>query len=60
MTTLELPQRPQEAAVSHDEYLRLARRAKQLSWRSLGYMGVEGGVALVAGFIAASPALIGF
>jgi divalent metal cation (Fe/Co/Zn/Cd) transporter len=60
MTTVELPQRPQQAAIPQDEYLRLARRARQLSWLSLAYMGAEGGVALVAGFIAASPALIGF
>lgn len=60
MTTVELPRRPQQAAISQREYLRLARRAKQLSWLSLAYMGLEGGVALAAGFIAASPALIGF
>ena len=60
MTTAELPQRPPQAAIPQHEYLRLARRARQLSWLSLAYMGVEGGVALVAGFIAASPALIGF
>jgi hypothetical protein len=28
------------------EYLRLARRAKWLSWASLGYMALEGGVAI--------------
>jgi SAM-dependent methyltransferase len=60
LTTVELPPRPQRAAISQHEYVRLARRAKQLSWLSLAYMGLEGGVALVAGFIAASPALIGF
>jgi divalent metal cation (Fe/Co/Zn/Cd) transporter len=59
VTTVELPQRPQ-AEIPRHEYLRLARRAKQLSWLSLAYMAVEGGVALTAGIIAASPALIGF
>ena len=42
------------------EYLRLARRAKWLSWASLGYMALEGGVAIVAGIVAGSVALIGF
>jgi divalent metal cation (Fe/Co/Zn/Cd) transporter len=42
------------------EYLRLARRAKWLSWASLGYMAVEGLVAVVAGIVAGSIALIGF
>jgi len=60
MTTVGLPQRRPSPAISRAEYLRLARRAKQLSWLSLAYMAVEGGVALTAGVIAASPALIGF
>ncbi|HEV2773038.1 MAG TPA: cation transporter [Thermoleophilaceae bacterium] len=60
MTTLELSRSPRQAAIPQGEYLRLARRAKQLSWLSLAYMGIEGGVALTAGIIAASPALIGF
>jgi divalent metal cation (Fe/Co/Zn/Cd) transporter len=42
------------------ENLRLARRAKWLSWASLGYMALEGGVAIVAGIVAGSVALIGF
>jgi divalent metal cation (Fe/Co/Zn/Cd) transporter len=42
------------------EYLRLARRAKLLSWASLGYMAIEGLVAIVAGVTAGSIALIGF
>jgi divalent metal cation (Fe/Co/Zn/Cd) transporter len=42
------------------EYLRLARRAKLLSWASLGYMAIEGVVAVVAGIVAGSIALIGF
>jgi divalent metal cation (Fe/Co/Zn/Cd) transporter len=42
------------------EYLRLARKAKVLSWASLGYMAVEGIVAIVAGIVAGSIALIGF
>ena len=42
------------------DYLRLARRAKWLSWVSLAYMAVEGLVAVVAGIVAGSIALIGF
>ena len=51
-----------EAAVAHasPEYLRLARRARLLSWASLGYMALEGLVAIVAGIVAGSIALIGF
>jgi divalent metal cation (Fe/Co/Zn/Cd) transporter len=42
------------------ERRRLARRVRLLSWASLGYMALEGGVAILAGVIAGSVALIGF
>jgi divalent metal cation (Fe/Co/Zn/Cd) transporter len=50
------------AQVSHGsaDYLRLARRAKLLSWASLGYMTVEGLVGVGAGIVAGSIALVGF
>jgi divalent metal cation (Fe/Co/Zn/Cd) transporter len=48
------------AAHGSADYLRLARRAKWLSWASLGYMALEGAVAVVAGIVAGSIALIGF
>jgi divalent metal cation (Fe/Co/Zn/Cd) transporter len=48
------------AAHGSSEYLRLARRAKLLSWASLAYMALEGLVAIVAGIVAGSIALIGF
>jgi divalent metal cation (Fe/Co/Zn/Cd) transporter len=50
------------AQVAHGsaDYLRLARRARWLSWASLGYMALEGLVAVVAGIVAGSVALIGF
>jgi divalent metal cation (Fe/Co/Zn/Cd) transporter len=50
------------ARVAHGSvpYLRLARRAKLLSWASLAYMALEGAVAVVAGIVAGSIALIGF
>ncbi|MBJ7521251.1 MAG: cation transporter [Solirubrobacteraceae bacterium] len=38
----------------------LARRARMLSWFSLGYMTLEGGIAILAGIMAGSVALIGF
>jgi divalent metal cation (Fe/Co/Zn/Cd) transporter len=41
-------------------YERLARRARLLSWLSLAWMTVEGGVAISAGLVASSIALVGF
>jgi divalent metal cation (Fe/Co/Zn/Cd) transporter len=38
----------------------LVRRAKLLSWLSLGWMTVEGAVAIIAGLVAGSVALVGF
>jgi divalent metal cation (Fe/Co/Zn/Cd) transporter len=52
---------PREApGIGREEWLRLAHRAKVLSWISLGYMTVEGAVAILAGILAGSVALIGF
>jgi divalent metal cation (Fe/Co/Zn/Cd) transporter len=50
------------AQVAHGtaDYLRLARRARWLSWASLAYMALEGLVAILAGIVAGSIALIGF
>ena len=42
------------------EWLRDARRAKLLAWSSLGWMTIEGIVAVAAGIMAGSIALIGF
>jgi divalent metal cation (Fe/Co/Zn/Cd) transporter len=42
------------------EYRRLAGRARLLSWLSLGWMTLEGGIAIVAGVLAGSIALVGF
>ncbi len=42
------------------EFERLARRARFLSWLSLVWMTAEGAIALTAGFIAGSIALVGF
>jgi divalent metal cation (Fe/Co/Zn/Cd) transporter len=46
-------------AVSAD-WLRLARIARILSWLTLAWMGIEGGVAIAAAVIAGSVALLGF
>jgi divalent metal cation (Fe/Co/Zn/Cd) transporter len=42
------------------EWLDAAHRAKALSWVSLVWMGLEGGIAIAAGIAAGSIALIGF
>jgi len=41
-------------------WLRLARVARTLSWLTLAWMGIEGGVAIVAAVLARSVALLGF
>jgi hypothetical protein len=38
----------------------LVRRAKALSWLSIGWMAIEAGVATVAAVVAGSVALLGF
>jgi hypothetical protein len=40
--------------------MQAAKRARLLSWISLGWMGVEGAIAITAGILAGSIALIGF
>ena len=42
------------------EWLRAARQARMLSWLSLAWMGAEGAIAITAGVLAGSIALIGF
>jgi divalent metal cation (Fe/Co/Zn/Cd) transporter len=42
------------------DWLRAARRARLLSWLSLAWMGAEGAIAITAGVLAGSIALIGF
>jgi divalent metal cation (Fe/Co/Zn/Cd) transporter len=46
--------------IGRERYARLARRVRLLSWLSLGWMTVEGAVALAAGVAAGSIALVGF
>jgi divalent metal cation (Fe/Co/Zn/Cd) transporter len=47
-------------SISTERYRELARRARLLSWLSLGVMSVEGAVAIAAGVLAGSIALVGF
>jgi divalent metal cation (Fe/Co/Zn/Cd) transporter len=64
VSATELPIVPVEGAselrFDEGEYRRLAARVKRLSWFSLGYMTLEGAVAITAGILAGSVALIGF
>lgn len=43
-----------------DEWLRLARRTRMLSWLSLVWLTIEGTLAIVAGIMAGSVALLAF
>jgi divalent metal cation (Fe/Co/Zn/Cd) transporter len=54
------PAPPSPPGISRAEWTRLARWARWLSWTSLGSMAIEGGVALAAGIVAGSVALVGF
>jgi divalent metal cation (Fe/Co/Zn/Cd) transporter len=55
------PSAPAQAPRLSDEHRRrLAARVRLLSWLSLGYMAIEGGIAILAGVLAGSIALIGF
>ena len=47
-------------AITRERYERLGRRVKLLSWLSLAWMTVEGAVAIAAGIVAGSIALVGF
>ncbi|WP_217922282.1 peptidoglycan DD-metalloendopeptidase family protein [Miltoncostaea oceani] len=51
---------PTPHPVADAERLRLAGRARMLSWVSLVYMSAEGAIAVTAGVLAGSVALVGF
>jgi divalent metal cation (Fe/Co/Zn/Cd) transporter len=53
---LQLGRKPQKS----DERERLIRRAKQLAWLGVGWHGLEAAVAVGAGLVAGSIALVGF
>jgi divalent metal cation (Fe/Co/Zn/Cd) transporter len=54
------PAAAQSSRISDAHRRRLAARVRLLSWVSLGYMALEGGIAILAGVLAGSIALIGF
>jgi divalent metal cation (Fe/Co/Zn/Cd) transporter len=54
------PSRPPVASISRDRYEQLAGRVRLLSWLSLGWMTIEGALAITAGILASSIALVGF
>jgi hypothetical protein len=56
----ELSLRAEASAPRSAEWQHAARRARLPSWFSLAWMGVEGAVAITAGILAGSIALIGF
>ena len=60
MTLVDVAPRAAPAAAPSEEWLRAARRARLLSWISLAWMGAEGAIALVAGVLAGSIALVAF
>jgi len=47
-------------ALSRERYAELGARVRLLSWLSLGWMTIEGAVAITAGIVASSIALVGF
>ncbi len=51
---------PTAPAALTADWLRLARLARMLSWLTLGWLGIEAGVAIGAAVIAGSVALLGF
>ena len=55
----ETARRPSPTS-TRERYERLAQRVKLLSWLSLAWMTVEGAVAIAAGIVASSIALVGF
>lgn len=57
---LVIPNSSAAAAGPSQDWLSAVRKAKTLSWLSLVWMGLEGGIAIVAGILAGSVALIGF
>jgi len=46
--------------ISRERYEEVARKVRLLSWLSLGWMTIEGAVAITAGVVASSVALVGF
>ena len=60
MAPLELALAVTAPSITRERYELLVRRVKLLSWLSLAWMTVEGAVAIAAGVVAGSIALVGF
>jgi divalent metal cation (Fe/Co/Zn/Cd) transporter len=61
LPVLESPPRLAPATtISRERYAEVARKVRLLSWLSLGWMTIEGAVAITAGVLASSVALVGF
>ena len=61
MSSFEVPAvASRTPAITRERYARLAGRVKLLSWLSLVWMTIEGAVAIAAGIVAGSIALVGF
>ena len=60
MSVRELPLTAAAAPARPREWHVAARRARLLSWLSLVWMGAEGAIALTAGILAGSIALVSF
>jgi hypothetical protein len=54
------PAPPAAPSLNRDRYAEVARKVRLLSWLSLAWMTVEGAVAITAGIVASSIALVGF
>jgi divalent metal cation (Fe/Co/Zn/Cd) transporter len=52
--------KPTARTIRDDEWVRIAGKARLLSWVSLGWMTIEGAAGLLAGITAASVALVGW
>ncbi|MDQ3730095.1 MAG: cation transporter, partial [Actinomycetota bacterium] len=60
MSDVAIPNSRTEPGAPSVEWLAAAQKAKLLSWISLAWMSLEGGIAITAGILAGSVALIGF
>ena len=60
MSTPAAASGPSIVSANDERWLALARRARQLSWLTLAWLGLEGALGVLAGVLAGSIALIGF
>lgn len=60
LPTLPIVQAPSASIPPAQERQRLVRRAKALAWIGVGWHGIEAAIAVGAGVVAGSIALVGF